>query len=144
MLDDKSQVPSQASPNCCTWNARGLCEFPHWCERGLIKGLENCFVDNIGREVWMLLFVLSNLVRRVQMGHHRRASDCIGTEDLHKFIMDRLGWKSLRVEIATNCALVYCAVREALTSNSIFAQRNDVYSITRVNTTISLKWNMFL
>jgi hypothetical protein len=60
--------------------------------------------------VWMLLFVLSPPVRHAQVGRHRRVSDYTGAEDLHKFIMDRLGWKSLPVEIETNCALIHCAI----------------------------------
>jgi hypothetical protein len=35
--------------------------------------------------------------------------------------MSRLGWKSLLVEIETNCALIHCAVRQRFMSNSCFA-----------------------
>jgi hypothetical protein len=63
MLDNKAQGLRQASPNRCTWNVAGLGEFAQGGERGLIKGFENCVVDNIGRRVRMPLFGLSRPAR---------------------------------------------------------------------------------
>jgi hypothetical protein len=85
MLDNKSQGPCQASPNCYTWNARGFCEFPQRRERGFIKGFENCVVDNLRREIWVSLRFLRPAARRAQVGDHCRVCDSIGAEYLHKF-----------------------------------------------------------
>jgi hypothetical protein len=58
----------------------------------------------------MPLFVLGRPVRRAQGFRHCGVRDCIGAENLHKFIVDRFGGKSFPVEIETNRALINCAV----------------------------------
>jgi hypothetical protein len=68
----------------------------------------------------MLLFLPSRPVRRAHVESYRRVRNSIRAEDLHKFIMNHVSWKSLPVEIEINRALIHCAVRWALTSNSIF------------------------
>jgi hypothetical protein len=58
----------------------------------------------------MLLFLPSRPVRGSWLESYGRVHKGIGVEDLHKFIMSRVSWKSLPVEIETNRMLIHCAV----------------------------------
>jgi hypothetical protein len=120
MLDGKSKGSRQTSPNYCTWNTHSLCEFLYWRELGLIQGLENCVVDNMATVIWMRLLVLSISARCAKVGGHRLVCDCIWSEDMHKFTMNWLSWKSLPVEIETNYVLILFPRGWPLTPNSIF------------------------
>jgi hypothetical protein len=66
MLDNESEELCQSSPNCRMWSASGFWEFLHRCERGFIKGLENCVVDNLLRVIWVPLRLLKSAARRAQ------------------------------------------------------------------------------
>jgi hypothetical protein len=131
------------SPNYCTWNIHGLFEFSHWCKRGLIKGLENCVIHNIVRAVWMPPLILSHPARRA--GNMWLSSIRLHWIRVPAQVCHKSSWPKVPCcwDRDKLCVDPFCHTW-ALTLSSVFAQRKDFYSITRINIKISFQRNMFL
>jgi hypothetical protein len=101
----------------CTWHLR----VPALTRTGFDQALGELRCRHRREGVWMLPFLPSHPVRRAHIESYHRVRKGVGAEDLHKFIMNHVSWKSLPVKRETNRAWIHCAVRWVLMLNSIFS-----------------------